>query len=189
MKCSLQIEEVLYSRINYSKHLHINCLQRCQEKYKMIAMSCKQKSMVSSQTRGGVMPHEMQLPFGSGWAASNVLSIYLVKFLSKDNSLAIVPNYLQANGYGFCSTFLAQKRHQNIHRPRKRQMFLFTISFNLNILHRKTTETGWHIPCLTMCLTFIDHLVLICIVISLCAINVKQVLTLFDIWLQFITFP
>jgi hypothetical protein len=41
------------------------------------------------------------------------------------------------------------------------------------ITQKSHRDPGWHIPWLTMCLTFIGYLVLICIIILLCAINVK----------------
>lgn len=79
------------------------------------------------------------------YQANSVISIYLVKFISKDTgwliSIDIFPDYQKANGYGFCSTFLVPKRPPNIPGLGLRQLFLLTIAFNCNILHRKTAET------------------------------------------------
>lgn len=77
-------------------------------------------------------------------------------------SLNILPDYLQANRDGFCPTFLAQKRCQNIHSPRKKQMFLLTSAFNLNTLHRKPQRLWLTYPMLycafNICRSFSPHL-------------------------------
>lgn len=91
IKCSLQIEKLFYPRTHYSKHLQVQLLTVVSRKIQNDSYVLPIKSMVSYKledmacnTKCNYLLDQAEQPQHQG---NNVISNYLVKFISKDTRL------------------------------------------------------------------------------------------------------